>query len=51
MNQPLVWKFTLWTSSQTVGRSDFIAGIPQGKKNSVVLGSLPEHRCWYHVFF
>ncbi|CAL5323322.1 unnamed protein product [Camellia sinensis] len=33
----LLSKFTLWTSSQTVGKSNFIAGILLGKRNSVVL--------------
>lgn len=35
LQQPLVWKFTHWTSSQTVERSGSIAGIQLGRKNSV----------------
>lgn len=32
-----MWKFILWISSQIVGKFGFTAGIPLGKRNSVVL--------------
>ncbi|CAL5443193.1 unnamed protein product [Camellia sinensis] len=47
--QPLVSKFTLWTSSQTVGKSDFIAGILLGKRNSVVLEMVTSKRIQHDV--
>ncbi|CAL5443183.1 unnamed protein product [Camellia sinensis] len=47
--RPLVSKFTLWTFSQTVGKSDFIAGIPQGKRNSVVLEMVTSERIQHDV--